>query len=239
MTGCYTAARFEAGRIRHGLRHARRLRRDARGLGLEAPSEEALLEALVAAGREAFGEGAGVVRLALRAGASPTPLADTRGLGDEPRIWRALRFAEPHPGAAPGAAGAKREGVSHYARARDAAARAGTDEALLWDGAGRLVEGARSNVFLLRADGALVTPPLSSGAVAGVARELVLEGVAEAREVAIGPGDLARARGLVCVNAVRGACRVACVDGEAVGGGESAALAERLHALLLADPPPR
>ena len=239
MTGCYTAARYEGGRVRHGLRHARRLRRDACALGLESPAEDALLEALVAIGREAFGDGAGVVRLALREGAAGgLPVGDSRALGREPSVWRAIRFAERHPGTAGGAPGAKREAVGLYARAREAATDAGVDEALLADGDGRLVEGARTNLFVVGRDGALVTPPVSSGAVAGVAREIVLEQVPEAREAEIGPEGLARALEIVCVNAVRGACRVATVDGLPVGAGGASAWSERLHALLRSDPPP-
>ena len=40
------------------------------------------------------------------------------------------------------------------------------------------------------------------------------------------------------VNAVRGACRVATVDGLPVGAGGASAWSERLHALLRSDPPP-
>lgn len=197
------------------------------------------MDALTAAGREAFGAGAGVVRLALRGGVGEgRTLTETRPLGEEPQRWCALRFDEPHPGVTPGIPGAKREGVALYDRARAAAAAAGADEAILADAAGRLVEGARTNVFVALGSGVLVTPPLAAGAVAGVAREIVLERIAEAREAEVPSGTLAEAHEIVCVNAVRGARRLVLVDGVPIGDGGASAWAARLHALLLEDPPP-
>ena len=54
------------------------------------------------------------------------------------------------------------------------AKRHGGSEALFANTVGQLCEGTGSNVFLAL-DGALVTPPLSSGALAGVTRALILE----------------------------------------------------------------
>jgi branched-chain amino acid aminotransferase len=48
---------------------------------------------------------------------------------------------------------------------------------------GELCEGTGSNVFVV-VDGALVTPPLSSGCLAGITRELVLEWCADQMTVA-------------------------------------------------------
>jgi branched-subunit amino acid aminotransferase/4-amino-4-deoxychorismate lyase len=219
----------------------RRLRRDAALLGLEAPDEEALLASIVALGREAFAEGAGIVRLALRPPANDARCAmlvgTTRALGPERRLWDVIRSALPHPGPS-GFPGIKREGVAVYDAARDAAKHAGVDDVLLADARGRVVEGARSNVFVVRRDGALVTPPLAHGAVAGVAREIVLERVQEAREEAVPLAILADAREIVLVNAVRGAVRILTLDGGPVGRWDEASWTERLHALLVADPPP-
>jgi len=227
--------------VRHVRRHARRLRRDAAALGLEAPGEEMLVTALRALGREAFGAGAGVVRLAVRPGpggpAAAIQAGSTRALGAEPALWRAILFSEPHPGnCLP--AGAKREGAAIYEAARAAALRAGADEALLVDARGLLVEGARTSIFVVRRDGALVTPPLGSGAVAGVAREIVLERVLDAHEDDVPLAALAEAEEVVLVNAVRGAVRLSELDGRPLGRLGSAAWTERLRALLLSDPAP-
>jgi branched-chain amino acid aminotransferase len=49
----------------------------------------------------------------------------------------------------------------------------GANEALIVDGLGRIVEGATSNVFLVK-DGRLVTPAENAGILAGITREVVL-----------------------------------------------------------------
>jgi branched-chain amino acid aminotransferase len=54
----------------------------------------------------------------------------------------------------------------------------GANEALIVDGAGRIVEGATSNVFLVK-NGALVTPPESAGILSGITRQVVLEAARE------------------------------------------------------------
>lgn len=58
--------------------------------------------------------------------------------------------------------------------ARAEAEDAGADEALLLDTDGHLAETASGNLFWI-ADGAVWTPPLSTGALAGVTRSVVLE----------------------------------------------------------------
>ena len=50
----------------------------------------------------------------------------------------------------------------------------GAGEAILANLAGDLCEGTGSNVFV-GLDGRLITPPLSSGCLAGITRDLVLE----------------------------------------------------------------
>jgi branched-subunit amino acid aminotransferase/4-amino-4-deoxychorismate lyase len=80
--------------------------------------------------------------------------------------------------------------------ARDAAARAAQDagafEALLALPGGAVVDAARANVWAVL-DGRLVTPPLAHGALPGVVRALLLEGLAAAREAPLARADLARA----------------------------------------------
>lgn len=199
------------------------------------------MDAMRSLGRDHFGDGVGIVRLALRPGPDGRGrthlVGETRPVGPEARRWRAVRFAEPHPG--PGAnAGIKCEGVALYARAGEAAARAGADDALLVDAAGYVVEGARTNLFIVRPDGVLVTPPLARGGVAGVAREVVLEQLAEAQEAEILARDLLHARELVLVNAVRGAVHVFVLDAQRLPGGAGTPWTDRMHELLLSDPGP-
>lgn len=58
--------------------------------------------------------------------------------------------------------------------ARDEAARAGADEAILLNERDDVVETTSANLFWIQGD-AVFTPPLASGALAGVTREVVME----------------------------------------------------------------
>jgi branched-chain amino acid aminotransferase len=71
-------------------------------------------------------------------------------------------------------AGLKTTSYAENVVALAAATRRGADEALLANTVGLLCEGTGSNVVLER-DGELLTPPLSSGCLAGITRELLLE----------------------------------------------------------------
>ena len=79
--------------------------------------------------------------------------------------------------------------------ARRQAARRGADEALLTDGAGRVLEGASSNLFVVQ-EGQLLTPPRGGGLLAGVTRQVVLE-LAEAAGIGVieRPLELSEVRG--------------------------------------------
>lgn len=81
----------------------------------------------------------------------------------------------------------------------------GAYDSLFFTADGRMVEGGRSNVFLL-IDGCWWTPPLTDGALPGVMRALLLEDpVWRARERTLRLSDVQRARSMMVCNAVRGA----------------------------------
>ena len=60
-----------------------------------------------------------------------------------------------------------------YILAQQEAATEGADEAVLLNSAGRVVEFAASNIFVVK-DGGLFTPPLADGPLAGITRHAVL-----------------------------------------------------------------
>lgn len=230
--GCYTSVRIRAGAPRFAAQHVRRLERDARALGLSSPDSRILHRALGELARAAFGDGEGVVRLQLsRDGDGALHVVGVpRPLGDDPPTWRAVTAPLPHPGAVlPG--GPKLSHRLPLALAGDAARAAGVDEALLFDRAGRLVEGSRSNVVVEAADGALRTPPAERGAVAGIALEVVASALPELRRRDLSRRDLGAARGVAVLNAVRGARALAALDGEPLGAG-GGDLARRLERIL-------
>ena len=72
-------------------------------------------------------------------------------------------------------AGVKSTSYAENVVALEWARQRGAGEALLANTAGNLCEGTGSNVFALLG-GRLVTPPLSSGCLAGVVRSLLVEG---------------------------------------------------------------
>jgi len=235
--GAYTSARVDAGRARFAARHARRLARDARALRIGELDPAQVLRALDELGRAAFGDGSGVVRLqASRDAAGNLHLVGVpRALGADRDAWSAVVVRLPGPAGPVAAAGAKLTSRLAQALASDAARDADADEALLVDAAGRLVEGARTNAIVVDAAGRLSTPPLELGAVAGIAREVLLERVPElALRVVLEP-ELRHAREIVVANAVRGARAVVRLDGAPVGDGRPGPWARRLDAALVED----
>ncbi len=233
--GCYTTARIERGRPRWPERHARRLRGDARALGLGEIAEDAVAEALAELGKACFGQGEGVVRL--QAFTDPEEalhlLGTARALGPEPDSWRAAIPPFPHPGPAPWG-GAKISGQLLYTLARAHAREAKVDECLLFDRHDRLVEGARSNLFFVDAAGALAAPDLALGAVEGIAQQLLREHLPTVKTCDLRPRRLGELRELLAVNAVRGARPILAVDAAPVGDGTPGPWSRRLSEILAA-----
>ncbi len=232
--GCYSTARVSSGRIERLERHAGRLRRDAARLSLPLPERRAIEALALAVVRAELQRGDGALRLEWSAAESGKAVlsATTRPLGSELDRWRAKTARAVHPGAG-SRENAKAIDVPVYAAARAEQTEAGVDECLLYDAAGRLVEGGRSNLILVTRDERWLTPARSLGAVEGLGLECVREAVPEIREaIAIDRAEVAAARELIAVNAVRGAVAVIELDGVAVGDGQPGPLAIRLRGLF-------
>jgi branched-chain amino acid aminotransferase len=94
-----------------------------------------------------------------------------------------------------------------YSSATRYAAAAGIDECLVLNGADRVCDGARTNIFLVT-DGKVVTPPLSEGGIAGVMRRFVLGRLSETgapvSEETIAVDTLLNAEAIFLTNAIRG-----------------------------------
>ena len=162
-------------------RHLARLARSAAGLGIQAPDDARVREAVaevVSADRRA-----GLLRITWSSG--PGPLGSGRGDGPGTlvlstgpgNVWPATERVHPGPWARNehGAlTGLKTTSYAENAKALAVAHRHGCTEALFRNTAGHLCEGTGTNVFLV-VDDVLVTPPLSSGCLAGVTRGLLLE----------------------------------------------------------------
>ncbi len=233
--GCYTTARWQDGRPRFEERHVARLVGAAKALRIGDVDPEQVRAALNELGRAEFGDADGVVRVsASRDGSGRVHLVGVpRPLGEEPERWSATIVGLRHESGSE--AGLKVTSRLTMALAGDAAREAGCDEALLLDGSGHLVEGSRSNIFVVSDDDVPVTPPVAAGPVAGVARGVVLERVPEAAERPVPEARLRSASEVIAVNAVRGARPIVSIDGAAVGSGQPGPWAARLAKALAAD----
>ncbi|MFC4556492.1 aminotransferase class IV [Georgenia faecalis] len=205
-------------------RHVDRLVRSATGMGLPAPDPDRVRDA-VADLAAALGPVDGRLRITWTAG--PGPMGSARGAGEPTLLVTAA--AAPPAGSAPvrlvvvpwvrnersPLVGIKATSYAENVLALAYARERGGAEALLANTRGELCEGSSSNVFV-EDDGVLLTPPLASGCLGGVTRDLVLEwareaGIAVAEQTL--PLDVVhRAGHLAITSSLRGVVAVAAVD---------------------------
>ena len=180
--GVFETLKTYGGRPFGVRRHLSRLAASAAGMGLVAPPEPVMREALdEVAAANALGDAA--LRITLTGG--PGPMGSARG-PDGPTVLvvpGALPAWPPSVGVAVvpwprnerGAlAGLKSTSYGENVVAVEWARARGASEAIFANLVGGLCEGTGSNV-VLGLGGRLVTPPLSAGCLAGVTRALVIE----------------------------------------------------------------
>lgn len=224
---------FETAKVLEGTpfamtRHLRRLDRTMAGLGLPAPEHDRILAGVAAVlgagGTIAFGR----LRWTVTGGIGPpgsdrgtAPLTYVVTASEAPRRADSLAVStvpwtrNEHSATAGLKTTSYAENVVALARAKAH----GAAEAVFANTRGELCEGTGSNVFVV-VDGVVHTPPLDSGCLAGVTRELVVtwcreEGI-EVREVPL-PLDILRTCAEVFVtSSTRDVMPVHDVDGRAV-----------------------
>jgi len=162
-------------------RHLRRLEASAAGLGIPEVSEDRVryaVDEVLAADPDA-----GLLRITWSSGSGP--LGSARGGGNGTLVvatspgndWptaEAVHLVEWRRNEHGALTGLKTTSYAENALAMATAKRAGCSEAIFRNVAGDLCEGTGTNLFLV-VDGTPTTPPLSSGCLAGVTRELLLE----------------------------------------------------------------
>jgi branched-subunit amino acid aminotransferase/4-amino-4-deoxychorismate lyase len=179
---------FETIKVADGVpfaltRHLARLRRSALGLGLPEPDLEAIRDGALAV--VAASGGPPLARLRVTVTGGKSPLGSERG--DSPVTAIVAMAEQPFPAAfvdvvtvpwprnERGAlSGLKTTSYGENVRALAYSAERGGGEAIFANTVGQLCEGTGTNVFVVRG-GRLLTPPLSSGCLAGVTRALVVE----------------------------------------------------------------
>ena len=223
--GVFETVLLDAGRAFALDRHIDRLARSAAGLGLEPPD---LAEVRMAVGRvvTASAIGRGRIRITLTAGRGP--LGSARLAGAPTLVVAVAPDADTHRSSSVvvvpwrrnerGAlAGLKTTSYGENVLALAYALDRGGDEAIFANTVDNLCEGTGSNIFLVR-EGHLVTPPLSSGCLAGITRALVLEIVGASEEDV----DIAELVPTVVEEAfltssLRGVQPIASIDGKELG----------------------
>ena len=107
----------------------------------------------------------------------------------------------------------------------------GATEAILLNQAGLVAEGAGSNVFAVK-NGAVVTPPLRAGILAGITREVLLElapgaGIST-REEELPLADFLGADEAFITSTLKEAAPIRAVDGKPIGSGRPGPITLRL-----------
>ncbi|MFJ6213639.1 aminotransferase class IV [Streptomyces sp. NPDC092296] len=180
--GIFETVKAVDGRAFALTRHLDRLARSAAGLGLPEPDRDLVRRACEEVLRT---NPMPLGRLRITYTGGLAPLGSDRGDAG-PTLVVALGTAAPRPDTTAVAtvewtrnersavAGLKTTSYAENVVALAHASRRGASEALFANTAGLLCEGTGSNVFAVLG-GRLLTPPLSSGCLAGVTRALVIE----------------------------------------------------------------
>lgn len=204
-------------------RHLRRMTRSARGMGLPEPDHEVVRQAV----KEAIGDQdltLGLVRVTWTAGISPlgspratkTPSLVVVAKANEAPSFRTSAVTVPWTRNERGAlAGLKTTSYGENVVALAKAAETGATEAIFANTRGELCEGTGTNVFCVF-DGVVVTPPLSSGALAGITRQLVIEWY-DVHERDISMDEFAEADEVFLTSTVRDVQAVKKLDGRSWG----------------------
>lgn len=166
-------------------RHLRRLGDSARVLHLPEPDLAVVRSAVADVVHAWHGDGGLLGRLRITYTAGDAPLGSERG-NASPTLIVAVTDSDPWPvtttaitvpwarNERSAVTGAKTTSYAENVVALRAARERGASEALLANTVGDLCEGTGTNVFVV-ADGRILTPPLASGCLPGITRELVIE----------------------------------------------------------------
>lgn len=228
-------------------RHLERLRRSAAILRLPVAISDDELRRVIAE-VIAANPGSGRIRVTITGG--PGPAGSGRGDADPTVLVVAGPPNEPVTAASVvtvpwrrnehGAlAGAKTTSYAENVVALQHAVDHGASEAIFANIAGHLCEGTGSNVFVVVGDRVL-TPPLSSGCLAGVTRDLVIE-VSPVDQTDVALAVLVDADEAFLTSSTRDVQPIASVDGRLLprcGGPLTTAAADALARLVASDPDP-
>ena len=177
---------FETLKVANGIpfavsRHIKRLSFSAQGLGIPLPNEDLVRKAI----DEVLAKDPAAERLRVTWSSGPGPLSSSRGnskgtlsVASSPGTsWPSsekVQLSEWTRNENGALTGLKTTSYAENVKALYAAHEVGCSEAVFLNTSGWLCEGTGTNIFLV-VDGTLITPDLSSGCLAGITRELVIE----------------------------------------------------------------
>jgi len=177
---------FETLKVTNGVpfaisRHVKRLGFSSQGLGISLPDEDLVRKAI----NEVLDKDPSAERLRVTWSSGPGPLSSTRGdsggtlsvassPGTNWPVSEKVHLSEWTRNENGALTGLKTTSYAENVRALHSAHEVGCSEAVFLNTSGWLCEGTGTNIFLV-VDETLVTPDLSSGCLAGITRELVLE----------------------------------------------------------------
>lgn len=228
--------------------HLERLGRSAARLMIPMPVSIDTLSAEVRATLDAAGEGEWYVRVVVTRGAGPlnydpstattpvrviivapvsVPPTEHYERGIAVSILEASRPTDDER-----AAGAKASNYLANLLAVHEAKQKGAQEALVLGRKGQILEGASSNIFIVK-DGRVRTPEPQPGILVGITRATVLAAAAEAgiqaEEAEVRPEDLYGADEAFLTSSIREVMPVVMADGRTIGSGAPGAMTKRLH----------
>ena len=186
--GAFETCKVTGGEVFARSRHARRLDRTLAGLGLPpadhayiAEGAKAVLEAgdPIDFGRLRYTVTGGAGPLGSDRDDSPLTYIVTAGPQPRPQSSAALAVVPWVRNERSAVAGLKTTSYAENVVALAYAKERGAVEAIFGNTRDELCEGTGSNVFVVR-DGVILTPPLESGCLAGITRELTIEWSREA-----------------------------------------------------------
>ena len=181
--GAFETCKIDGGQVFAASRHARRLDRTLSGLGLPPADHAYIAEGVKAVLETGAPIDFGRLRYSVTGGAGP--LGSDRD--DSPLTYIVTAGEQPRPPASAtvevvpwvrnersAVAGLKTTSYAENVVALAYAKQRGAIEAIFANTRGELCEGTGSNIFVVR-DGVVLTPPLDSGCLAGITREVALE----------------------------------------------------------------
>lgn len=245
--GAFETAKVAAGQVFAATRHARRLDRTLAGLGLPPADHDHIAEGVKAVLEAGPPIEFGRLRYSVTGGAGP--LGSDRD--DSPLTYIVTAGAQPRPPASASVAvvpwvrnersavaGLKTTSYAENVVALAYAKERGAIEAVFGNTRGELCECTGSNVFVV-VDGVILTPPLDSGCLAGITREVTIEWCREngmeVREETLPLEVLREADEVFITSSTKDILAIHAVDDRAVEPGPVTARAAEVFARLSAE----